>query len=245
MSGGSLNRVVRTAVAANRARAVVEDDFHHFRVRIEHDGARVVAIGAQALRYPYSLCPAAGGELQNLVGAALTTWASDVFRYTEPRLQCTHQFDLAALALAAAARGQGRTYRAQVFDAVDGLMKAWVSRDGAPVHEWSVEGYAISTPSRFGGLGLGQGFTSWVAANLDEGDAEAALVLRRSVFISRGRSRLPELDRMPHAPEFGGCWVQQPGRAQTARREIGSAQDFSTRPEMLTASDDAWLAFAD
>ncbi|MGE0741176.1 MAG: hypothetical protein AB7O98_07520 [Hyphomonadaceae bacterium] len=244
MSGGSLNRVVRTATRAGQARAVVEDDFHHFRVSLDHDGERITRIDAEPLRFPFSLCAAAGGELGKLIGAPLSRLAADIFRYTEPRLQCTHQFDLAALAMAAAARGHGRSYRVEAPDPVEGRMRAAVWRDGELVFAWDVAGYSVEGPAPFAGLGLGQGFTDWVTRNLSEDEAEAALVLRRGVFISRGRRIIEELDRSPHAPARGGCWVQQPGRAEQALREYGSPRDFTGRSDELTLSDEDWLRFA-
>jgi Protein of unknown function (DUF2889) len=242
---GSLNRVVRTAVGAGQARAVVEDDFHHFRVALSHDSAAVTGIEAVTLRSPFSLCAAAGERLDEVIGAALTPFAANVFLRTEPRLQCTHQFDLAALAIAAAARGSGRCYRVQVPDPIEGRTHATVSRDGEPILAWDVQDYAIAGPDRFTGIGLGKGFTDWVTRNLDVDEAEAALVLRRGVFISRGRAMRVQLDAQPHARASGGCWVQQPERAASALRNVGSWRDFSADAQLLTLLDEAWLAFGD
>jgi hypothetical protein len=241
---GSLHRTVRVAVGDGEARAVVEDDFHRFRVTIGHEAGVVTRAEAEAFRFPYSLCPAAGERLTEIVGMAVTPLMADVFRRTDARLQCTHQFDLAALAVAAAARGTARRYDVEVPDPVDGSTVATLDRDGARVMAWRVEAYAIAAPARFDGISLGAGFTDWVTANLDTDEAEAALVLRRGVFISRGRAMIEALDRAPHAMTTGGCWVQQPGRSRTATREIGSARDFTGGAHVLTAADDAWLAFA-
>lgn len=241
---GSLHRTVRVAVREGESRAVVEDDFHHFRVTIGHEGGVVTRADADAFRFPFSLCPAAGERLSQIVGMAVMPFMADVFRYTDARLQCTHQFDLAAVAIAAAARGTPRRYDIEVPDAVEGSAVATLARDGTPAMEWRVAAYAIATPARFCGISLGAGFTEWVTANLDVEEAEAALVLRRGVFISRGRAMIKALDRAPHAMTTGGCWVQQPGRSRTATREVGSARDFTGGAHVLTAADDAWLAFA-
>lgn len=242
---GALNRVVRVAVANGVARAAVEDDFHHFRLTIRHAGGVVESLTAEGFRSPYSLCPAAGERLQELVGFKLTPKATDVFLHTDARLQCTHQFDLAALAITAAARGEGREYQINVPDLVDGRTNATLRSGGRQVLSWIVEEYGVVAPAPFRGLALGRGFTDWVSKNLDAEQAEAALVLRRGVFVSRGRRMLEELDAQIHAPDRGGCWVRQPGRAEGARRNVRSWRDFSADPGGLTRSDDAWLAFAD
>lgn len=244
-NSGSLNRVIRTSVGAGQVRAVVEDDFHHFRVTVSHDGAAVTGIEAATLRSPFSLCAAAGERLDEVCGAVLTPFAASVFLHTEPRLQCTHQFDLVALAIATAARGSGRCYRVHVPDPIAGRTHATVSRDGEPILAWDVQDYAIAGPDRFAGIGLGKGFTDWASRNLDIAEAEAALVLRRGVFISRGRTMRVALDAQPHARASGGCWVQQPERAASALRNVGSWRDFSTQAQQLAASDEVWLAFSD
>lgn len=242
-SSPALNRRVRIAVAPGEVRASVEDDFHHFRVAVRHDGARIIAISADSLRFPYSLCPDAGDRLVELVDAPLTARAIDVFRMAEPRLQCTHQFDLAALAIAAAARGSGRDYTLQVPDPVEGRTRARAWERGRLLLSWDVERYSIVAPAPFSGLGLGSGFTDWVARNLNDDDGEAALVLRRGVFISRGRRIMEAIEKLGHAPATGGCWVHQPERAESATRQRGSVRDFSGSPEALAADDDAWLSF--
>lgn len=242
---GALNRVVRVAVANGVARAVVEDDFHHFRLTVRHAGGVVESLTSEGFRSPYSLCPAAGERLQELVGFKLTPKATDVFLHTDARLQCTHQFDLAALAITAAARGEGREYQINVPDLVDGRTNATLRSGGRQILSWIVEEYGVVAPAPFRGLALGRGFTDWVSKSLDAEQAEAALVLRRGVFVSRGRRMLEELDAQIHAPDRGGCWVRQPGRAEGARRNVRSWRDFSADPGGLTRSDDAWLAFAD
>lgn len=242
----SLNRVVRLAGRPGEMRAVVEDDFHHFRVTLHHDGARVATLESASPRFPWSLCPAAGLELRALVGSALDKDMTGSFRIADARLQCTHQFDLAALAIANAARGTvTRRYDMVVPDTEDGRRHATLARDGTPLLDWALDGYAIAAPPPWSGRGLGGGFTAWVAESLDADMAEAALVLRRAIFISGGRGMAERLDRMAHAPDRGGCWVQQPEQAVKARREIGSTQDFTGRADMLTLDDEDWLAFAE
>src|SRR3546814_9230972 len=74
---------------------------------------------------------------------------------------------------------------------------------------------------------LGRGFTAWAGTSLNTDDAEAALVLRRAIFISGGRGRTEELDRQPHAVARGGCWVQQPERSEEHTSELQSLMRIS------------------
>ena len=41
----------------NEVRGLLEDDFHHFGVRLRHDGKRVTAITGEDIRVPWSACP--------------------------------------------------------------------------------------------------------------------------------------------------------------------------------------------
>lgn len=239
---GALIRRIGVATREREARAVVEDDFHHFRVVIRHDGGRVSGTAWQALRRPWTTCAIAGERLSELVGMELSPDANAVLAHTDPRQQCTHMFDLAGLAIATAARGIGeRRYEAVVPDRIDGRTTPRLARDGAEVLRWSLEGSHITAPEPFTGRSLQAGFSKWVEEHLDVDDAEAALVMRRAVFISGGRG--VNLDAAPHAPSRGGCYVQQPERASAARRMVGSTQDFTDRRDSLLGEDQAWLAF--
>ena len=242
---GTLHRVIRLAGRPGEVRVTVEDDFHHFRVRLHHDGTCVTAVGAEGLRSPYTLCPAAGGELVALVGMPLSTDPTAALRVADARQQCTHQIDIAALAVAAAARGTlTRRYDIAVPDAMFGVERhARLKRDGVELLDWVLDGYAIAAPLPFAGLGLGTGFTDWVANRLDDEAAEAALVLRRGVFVAGGRPKKEWLDSLVHSPASGGCWVQQPAQHERALRIRGSSLDFTGRAELLAGEDGRWLAF--
>lgn len=225
---------------------MVEDDYHHFRVEVLHANGRVTAVRTDSPRYPYSLCPAAGSRLSELIGHDVTSRISDLSNLVDVRLQCTHQFDIAALAIAAAARGsRERRYEAIVDDVSLDARRAVLWRDSVLVLEWDVEGRMIISPHALAGIGLGTGFTRYVAQTFDAETAEAALVLRRAVFVSSGRGMTERLDALSHAPPRGGCWVEQPERAGEAFRVRGSTHDFTGRRHELTQDDDGWLAFTD
>lgn len=67
------NRAIALASRPGEARAVVEDDFHHFRVAILHRDGRVSGTRSSSVRYPYTLCPAAGARLNKLVGSEVSS----------------------------------------------------------------------------------------------------------------------------------------------------------------------------
>lgn len=238
---GVLRRRIRIAVRDSDARGVVEDDFHHFRVWLRADGRKVASVDAEAVRRPWTLCALAATQLHKLVGMPLSTRASALLAQTDKYQQCTHMLDLAGLCIAALARGtRERVYDATVPDRIDDRTQARLFLDGVPKLAWEVEGSRIVAPRQMAGIDLRSGFQPWTET-LDEGTAEAALVLRRAIFISGGRGK--DLDAVAHSSARGGCFVQQPERAAAALRMTGSTRDFSDTPELLALSDEAWLAF--
>jgi hypothetical protein len=222
------------------ARAALEDDFHHFRVRIQVLKGQVSHTEGVAVRRPYTRCGEAGEQLQALVGMPLNTVSNAVTRVTDARLQCTHQFDLAGLAIATLARGEAqRDYAVAVPRRVNGRTQLLLDRDGAPCLQWQLQDDVIEGPAPFVGVSLREGFARWALQQLDETTAEAALVLRRCAVISLGRTI--NLDERASAMPWARCFVEQPERAPTALRMVGSTWDFSERPRALLADDLAWL----
>ena len=231
------------AGGAGEARAALEDDFHHFRVRMAHEGGRVRHIQGWGVRHPYTTCPLAAGELSRLVDMRLGPIATSVARITDPREQCTHLMDLAGLAIAAAARSiVSRRYDISVPRRSDGYTCATLDRDGIPLLAWELQDTTIMEPAPYQSISLREGMASWAFAMLDLEEAEAALVLRRCALISLGRTK--NLDTQVHAEPTGRCFVQQPQRAALGRRMVGSTLDFSDRVAALCATDLDWLAFA-
>ncbi|OYU99630.1 MAG: hypothetical protein CFE45_12225 [Burkholderiales bacterium PBB5] len=227
-----------------QVRAALEDDFHHFRLAMQADAlGRVQAVQASAPRHPYSLCPAAAGELQQLCGLPLPGRAQALVAQADARQHCTHLLDLAGLAAATMQqRLDARQYDIWVPTRMAGHTEAKLWRDGQPLLRWAVQDDTLTGPAPYIGVGLRQGLARWAAQNLGADEAEAALVLRRCVMISLGRSK--PLDEQVHAAPTGLCFAQQPQRATLALRQRGSTWDFSHRPQALCADDEAWLAFA-
>lgn len=240
---GVYRRRIRLVAERNRVRADLEDDFHRFGVELVHDGACVVEAHAVAERFPWETCPGAGARIEELVGMALIARAVDLAEHTDARLHCTHLYDLAALALAHAAAGRKRRqYDIAVPDRVDSKTRATLHRDGAPVLDWELDGRSIRSPERFAGVTLrGRAFLDWIQAHLDPDEAEAALVLRRAVFIAMGRAA--DLDSIAAAADVTplagpSCHSMQPGVAERALRVKGSTRQFSASPQPLLSDLD-------
>ena len=227
---------------AGEVRASLEDDFHHFRVRLVHAQRRIQAIDGFAVRHPYTTCTLAAGQLSRLHNAELNGLAHSVMRMTDASQQCTHLMELSGLAIAAAARSTAeRWFDVEVPRRVEGRTVASLDRDGRRLLSWELRDTTITAPSRFNGVSLRQGMAAWALSNLEPDEAEAALILRRCALISLGRAK--NLDVQLHAEPTGRCFVQQPERAMQGLRIVGSIVDFTAAADELCAADRPWLSF--
>lgn len=240
-------RIVCEAVAPGVVVTDLEDDFHHFRVTVGHDGVRVRSIDCESLRWPWSTCPEAARNLAPLVGAPLPRRFTDVADVADPRANCSHQFDAAGHALRHAHRVSGRSQgpaaaAARVFDVEvrlpdDGTTaraRLWV--DGVPALTWRLAGHLIVAAEPPFDRAPRSGFMRWADAELDAETAEAGIVLRRGATIAIGRGW--PFDDFDHAGQVqigqsSVCYTMTPGRSTTALRVRGSVRDFAAAPERL------------
>jgi hypothetical protein len=218
--------------------AELEDDFHHFEVRLRHDGRTITGLDPAAIRFPWSTCPQAGARLRPLEGAPLSSRSTGHAAVLSPRSNCTHLFDLAGLAMAHAAAGRTRRqYDVRIPEVTGSRRTATLCRDGEPLLRWEVEGREILDPPPYAGQRLrGAGFIEWAESTLDPDEAEAALVLRRALDIGMGRGM--DLDPYPNAAaiaEIVGpvCFTFHPDQAGRAARMKGSTWDFAAHPDRL------------
>jgi Protein of unknown function (DUF2889) len=239
---GSYRRRIRLVNAEpGLVRGGLEDDFHSFRVAVRHDGFAVTDIEVEAFRWPWTTCPEAGDRLQLLVGMPLSPRCLAVGDQANPRLQCTHQFDLAGLAIAHATRdARVRQYDAEVpFGAQRGGphdVRLW--RDGELALTWTLEGSACIAPEPYASVPWRGGFLRWADEVLDPDTAEAAIVLRRACDIAIGRGANLEGVRVASELGIAGsgvCYTFQEATARVAFRQIGTIRDFDGRVDDLLA----------
>ncbi|MBV1691319.1 DUF2889 domain-containing protein [Novosphingobium sp. G106] len=223
------------------ARCAVEDEFHRFRVQLEASDSVITAARNDARRSPNTLCEAAGQRLVELVGMALDPACAAVLNHADQFQQCTHQFDLAGLGVAAMALERPRrTYDVTVPDRIDGHTVATLDVDGQPMLRWRILDMTVEGPAPYEARSLGAGFTQFTRS-LGREEAEAALVMRRALFVSQGRGH--DLEALGNRGPVGGCWAWQPERMAELRRLPENRRDFSDRAEALLADDAEWLDF--
>ena len=225
--------------------AWLEDDFHHFGVTLSHDGEVVTGVSMIARRYPYSTCPSAVEPIRDLIGAPLVKRASDVGRWINMRMQCTHIFDLAGLALAhAAARRMHRRYQTIVDDRhivevlasgrrTLGSGRAVLLQDGVEVLVWDIDRHEITAPDEWIGQSLNKGFRG-KTETLDIEPAEHANILRRAIMIAGGRSADRDTSLLPRENiKYAVCHTYQPSQRPNAEWISSSVRDWSGEQDEL------------
>jgi hypothetical protein len=220
----------------------LEDDFHHFEVTIRHDGAVVTDLEMEAKRWPWATCPEAGEPLRSLIGMELSERCTAVAEVMDPRLCCTHQFDLAGLCVSHAARGvERRQYDIELPPPHDWIAQPRLWQDGELVLEFRLAVGRSRTRDLLAPEPLTEapwrgGFIAWADEHLPAEDAERAIVLRRSCDIGMGRSM--DLEAIPVAVELGPimsgvCYAMQPENMPRGFRNKGSIRDFAHHPDAL------------
>jgi hypothetical protein len=218
----------------------LEDDFHHFVITLTHDGRTVRACSSESFRWPWATCPDATRALAALAGMPLSDRFTAAGRHTDPKQNCTHQFDAACHAVTHAAAGRDeRLYDLEVprRDTQTGATRARLWVDGALRLAWDVTwGGLVDPEPPFDAAPWKGGFMRWADATLPPEDAECAIALRRACDIGMGRGM--DLDGVPIATQLppimtGICYTMQPGVVERAVRHRGSIRDFSAHPERL------------
>ena len=219
----------------------LEDDFHHFEVTLTHDATTVTDVTMEARRWPWATCPDAGANLAELVGMTLSPRCTAVAEVSDPHWHCTHQFDLAGLCVAHAARGTARREYEVALDPDGAGLRPRLWRDGELLLEWTISDgrparVLVDPRAPFDIAPWRGGFIKWADATLPLDDAEAAIVLRRACDIGMGRGM--DLEAIAVGDELAGimsgvCYSMQPTVMPVAFRNRGSIRDFGRHREAL------------
>jgi hypothetical protein len=222
----------------------LEDDFHHFRIELTHDGETIIRAEGRPLRGPWSTCMDAADPLRSIEGNPLSERSTAVGGYAEATSNCTHLFDLTGLAIAHATRSaRDRQYDFAGSDPVDGRQELVLWRDGQRALRWQVVDGEITAPTEWVGAPLARRFIPWAEDSFDPDTAEAAIALRRMLHITIGRGLA--LDHLETAAEdtegpVGRCYSYSAPVAVGAIRRKGSVRDFQdpTDARLLLADMD-------
>lgn len=235
---GVFRRRILLSVGEKKVGVELEDDNHGFRLRLWHDGERVVKLEVDAVRHPFNTCPEAVLPLQRVTGLQLDAEESSLREKLIPGDNCTHLYDMVLIAMAHARElGTQRVYDMEVDDERDGVTTARISCDGQTVHDWTISNHSVVTPAAYVGQPMLRGFYAWVSQALTGMSREAAIALQRAYFVAQSRrydyhpaaEHPATSDGMPD----GSCYSYGSGVVERAFRRDGSRRDFTGSPESL------------
>ncbi len=191
-------------------------------VTVFHDGKIATAVEPAMQRAPWTTCPGAIATLQQtFTGVALNAFA----QRGEKRANCTHLHDLAVLAAAHALDDAVLVYDILVSDAIDGMRRAELRRNGVTVLSWADISGRIVEPAALAGMALDK-MSPWIST-LDPQQQEATRLLRWGNILANGRTIPLEMQSNATRMRPGSCYTFQPHRMIEAKR-IGEIRDFSS-----------------
>ncbi|TLX70633.1 DUF2889 domain-containing protein [Pseudomonas nicosulfuronedens] len=235
---GCFRRRIRLHGSANAVRAEMEDDYHAFRLQIEHSGGRLTAVTGESLRAPTDACPEAPALLRKFVGIPIDGDRQRFRAHANPRLHCTHLHDLLWLAVSHACRGHGaRQYDVEVGDARAGISVLKVELDERPLLFWACGDGVLVAPVEYSGQSIREGFSRWAAQTLSGDLLEAAYIVQICALIATARrfdvNQMRAGRREPARALRGACHAFQPEVAPRATPRIGNTRDFTQVPDEL------------
>ena len=220
----ALQRQIRIVSEVGRLRARMVDNVHDLSLTIDHDGTTITAVTAKAVRIPWTTCPGAMAQFQQIVGAAIDQSSPGG---VDKSRQCTHLFDLARIAISKADVPGEHALDVHVAPThAPSVLVAWALIDGREILRWRVADGHILSPDPFSGHAI-SGSAAWLGAVDDEDVRVAALQIKRALLVYFGTR---ESEQMRYASELAGmtgvCFSFQPENLKNARRP----DDFHVLP---------------
>lgn len=233
---GGYRRRIRLLREKDAMLALLDDSNHAMWVRVRHDGQHVTGVEAQTQRAPNTNCPFAYEALRELVGLPLAIDRAELYGKGRAVRNCTHLFDIAALAMKYARSDvERRVYDVTVPDAdrPGEPVVASVAIDGRCILEWKIR-RGLLTEFRDeddNPIPMLRGFTKWAVARLKDEALEAAFVLQPAYLVSTGRTAIVDqqrdlpIDAIPWLT--GACYAYRPERINAGTQCVGNVKDFS------------------
>lgn len=222
-------RATIVSVSENQVSAEMEDDFHHFRITLQHDGVLVTGIVGESIRFPWTTCGRESEmKIQDLKGCRLESLyqqLSSEQRFTH----CTHLFDLVQLAISHATKAPHiQLYQAAITLAPGrGPVRAELKRDGKVLFQWDIEHGSITSPGACSGIRI-DGLKAWAHAQQPAELTEAILVLQRAIHVSMGK--IFDWSSAKTAAEMNlppSCYTFQPATASRSNRVPDNIRDYT------------------
>lgn len=238
-SGMFRRKILFLPLSDHLARVALEDDCHAVRIDVKHDGRSVIGVDANWHRHPTTACTGAIEAIRTLEGCPLTDNLLEITKSADPKLNCTHIFDIVALAITHITRRERRReYEITVPDTLAGAININFSVDGGLHQSWVIDDGKITSPPLMEERQIFGGLLRWAAESLSDSDFDAVFMIQHALFVAQ--SRRFNLNAMAGDKPFylknmaGSCYAHQPegiGRLVTLPSQV----DFSAEPDDMLA----------
>ncbi|WP_317929397.1 DUF2889 domain-containing protein [Halioxenophilus sp. WMMB6] len=234
---GIFRRRIKLLGSAEQVVAELEDCNHGFRSTVQHNGQRVTGIVGESIRFPLTTCGGATDKIEQLVGIGLDADLKALAQKSDPKMNCTHLYDLTVLAIQHALRGEDiRLWDVVIPDEVDNFTEASVSLNGELILKWGVGSWSI-VDGDLKGKSLGSGFGQWAARHYLGLEREAAFILQKGYFVSNARrADMSQLQGKPvtETEQMSGvCYSYSPEVVVNAVRTMNATRDFTETEAQL------------
>lgn len=233
---GHFNRRIKLERRAGSVVAELEDCSHAFRVILSYRHSVVSDVQAESLRYPMTGCIGAPDKLKELIGVRTDLSAREYVAKINPKVHCTHLYDLALLALAHISRDESvRVIDVVIPDELEEAVEATVSVNNRTVLTWLIRSWQIIAPYK--DKPVYRGFAQWAEELLDGDEKEAGFVLQKSYMVAQARRFDADamLDRKPgsEVSMAGVCYNYGPDIIKHTERVPNTLRDFTGVEEQL------------
>lgn len=237
---GIYRRRIRLEQGEGCVHGALEDTNHGFTATVYHDGERVTAVEANAMRVPYTSCPGALEPIKGFVGVDIHTGLRELNFHMPPSSNCTHLLDLTVMTIRhAASPNPVRQWDIAITDmTAESDSVCTVLRDGEEIFRWRARDLQLTDPPELAGKPFYLGFGKWASKYFAAEELEAAFILQKGYFVSL--ARLFDMEQMAGEPALaskggmgGACYTYSSPAIEHGMRTSSSVRDFSRCEEKL------------
>lgn len=239
---GVFRRKIRLTATGNTVVGELEDCAHGFRCSLQHNGRVITDIVGESLRTPYDICAGATQPIKQFIGQPINISAVALNREVNARSNCTHLYDLSALALEFCHLSSSHGITERIIDVLipdenEEAVTARVLIDGEEVLAWQLKSWQIVGPDAIAGKPMYRGFAAWVNEMFTGLQNTAAFILQKSYLVCEARrydiDALVGETAVTDESMVGICYTYSQQHIGQGKRLGGTMRDFTDTEEQL------------
>ena len=185
-----LRREIWLSQQGNKISVELKDNFHHFKLSLQHDDKTIRQVASESICTPWSTCSGAPQALNKLQGLALDSDKILVINQD----QCLHLMDLVLLAkMHYFSDAKSTHFEIDILrgESKEDTFTAALTKNNVQLLSWSistehvlVDKQGLTIPRNYVGAISQEVFKQWATKNLETDIAEVAVLLDRAIMVS-------------------------------------------------------------